>query len=128
MLVKYKNDYEKIAMGLLSFVPDLKPLDHLQTEMALYQNDPEYLLYLWRPADSQDFAGVVGIQRSQDIILVRHISLMPSERGSHQTFMIFDELAKLYPHQKLMGTFETTPLLVKWESKRTAADAGDDQQ
>ena len=83
MLVKYKNDYEKIAMGLLSFVPDLKPLDHLQTEMALYQNDPEYLLYLWRPADSQDFAGVVGIQRSQDIILVRHISLMPSERGSH---------------------------------------------
>ena len=24
MLYKYKNDYEKIAMGLLSFIPDLK--------------------------------------------------------------------------------------------------------
>ncbi len=24
MLYKYKSDYEKIAMGLLSFIPDLK--------------------------------------------------------------------------------------------------------
>lgn len=126
MLVKYKNDYEKIAMGLLSYVPDLKPLNHLQTEMALYQNDPEYLLYLWRPEGDRDFSGVVGIQLSSDIVLVRHVSLMPSERGNHQTYLIFTELAKLYPHQKLMGTFETTPLLVKWEQSQNQ-EAEDNQ-
>ena len=31
MLYKYKNDYEKIAMGLLSFIPDLKEISHLKS-------------------------------------------------------------------------------------------------
>ena len=36
MLVKYRKDYEKIAMGLLSYLPDLRNLKNLQEEMSLY--------------------------------------------------------------------------------------------
>lgn len=45
MLVKYKNDYEKIAMGLLSFIPDLKDVGHLKTELKMYTEDDSHALY-----------------------------------------------------------------------------------
>ena len=39
MLYKYKNDYEKIAMGLLSFIPDLKEISHLKSCIVLKMTD-----------------------------------------------------------------------------------------
>ncbi|MBF5067127.1 N-acetyltransferase, partial [Salmonella enterica subsp. enterica serovar Istanbul] len=46
MLVKYRKDYEKVAMGLLSFIPDFKDLIHLQTEMQWYQSTEDHQLLL----------------------------------------------------------------------------------
>ena len=34
MLVKYKSDYKKIAMGLLSFIPGLKDVNRLEAEIS----------------------------------------------------------------------------------------------
>ncbi|KLD60273.1 RibT protein, partial [Lactiplantibacillus plantarum] len=51
MLVKYRKDYEKVAMGLLSFIPDFKDLIHLQTEMQWYQSTEDHQLLLWRQGD-----------------------------------------------------------------------------
>ena len=48
MLYKYKDSYKKIAMGLLSFIPDLKDISHLQTELDWYQKDASRFLYLWK--------------------------------------------------------------------------------
>ena len=36
MLYKYKNDYEKIAMGLLSFIPDLNGIVLKMTDTFIY--------------------------------------------------------------------------------------------
>ncbi len=42
MLYKYKSDYEKIAMGLLSFIPDLKEIANLKTEIEWYEADSSH--------------------------------------------------------------------------------------
>ena len=46
MLYKYKNDYEKIAMGLLSFVPDLKEISHLKSCFEWYRAEDDRPLFM----------------------------------------------------------------------------------
>lgn len=123
MLVKYKHSYEKIAMGLLSFIPDLKDLNTLTNEMTLYQDDDSYILYLWKNS-ADDFAGVVGIEVTAQYIVVRQISLTPSERGEGKSLQILDELHGLYPDQKMMGSFETTKLVAKWVAYHKQQNTG----
>ncbi|MFD1671589.1 N-acetyltransferase [Agrilactobacillus yilanensis] len=113
MLVKYRGSYEKVAMGLLSFIPDLKDLNNLTNEMTLYQKDESHVLYLWKNKDN-DFSGVVGVEVADKYIVVRQISLIPSERGTGNSLEILDELHQLYPDQNMMGSFDTTKLVAKW--------------
>ena len=48
MLIQYKKDYEKTAMGLLSYLPDFKNIENLKEEVGLNQEDNDFLLYLYR--------------------------------------------------------------------------------
>ena len=67
MLYKYKKDYQKIAMGLLSFIAELKDISRLQSELKWYDAEDNRNLYLWKD-DSNDFVGIVGIEENDDII------------------------------------------------------------
>ncbi|KRL63559.1 hypothetical protein [Lactobacillus psittaci] len=100
MLVTYKKDYEKIAMGLLSFLPDLKNLDNLKEEMRLYDEDCEFKLYLYRE-NSSDFIGVVGIQVLPDFIMIRYLSLAPGFRSQKTQEQVLQNLQEEYPDKKL---------------------------
>lgn len=127
MLVKYKNDYEKIAMGFLSYLPDLKVMSNLKTELSLYTTDPDHELYLYKENNDDDFIGVVGVETGSDFLLVRHISLSPSVRDQATQFAILDDLAKLCgKDKKLMGSLETTQLIVAWERARKEQGFGTD--
>mgnify|MGYP001097840327 CR=1 FL=1 len=114
MLLKYKTDYEKIAMGLLSFIPDLNDVSRLKAELKWYQTEVGRQLLLWKNA-AGNIAGVVGVEQNKDYLIVRHLSLSPSDRQEGNSFKILDELAALYPEDKLMGTIATSALLGKWE-------------
>ncbi len=59
MLVPYKKDYEKVAMGLLSYLPDFKNLQNLKEEMQLYAEEPAHQLYLYWDED-QNIVGLAG--------------------------------------------------------------------
>ena len=117
MLVKYRKDYEKVAMGLLSFIPDFKELSHLRTEMQWYQSTDDHQLLLWQQADG-DFSGIIGIEIGSDFILVHHDSLSPEERTSTNQYQVLDELAALYPDKRVMGTLEMAPVIGAWERNR----------
>ncbi|MFC6181937.1 N-acetyltransferase [Lactiplantibacillus daowaiensis] len=117
MLVKYRKDYEKVAMGLLSFIPDFKDLSHLKTEMQWYQATDDHQLLLWRKADG-DFSGVIGIEIGSDFVLVRHDSLSPEDRTTANQGQMLDELATLYPTKRVMGTLEMAPIIGEWERNR----------
>lgn len=114
MLYKYKNDYEKITMGLLSFIPDLKEYSHLKTELNWYSGADERCLYLWKN-DNGDFIGIIGVEISDDILMVRHIAITPTERNEGVSFNMLSGLCELYPGRKMMGSLETAGLITKWE-------------
>lgn len=114
MLTKYRNDYAKIAMGFLSFEPDLKDYDHLQTELKLYTEEAGHELYLYKAAPDEDFTGVLGIETGPDFVMVRHLSLSPNVRNEATQFAVLADLRALYPQAKLMGSLENSPLITKF--------------
>ncbi|MFC4617858.1 GNAT family N-acetyltransferase [Camelliibacillus cellulosilyticus] len=78
MLFRYKKSYEKIAMGLLSFVPSEKDLKKLQQTIKHYEEDDDWQLYLWK---EEDIIGIIGIHLIGETAELEHISVSPSHRG-----------------------------------------------
>ncbi|MCI1985956.1 MAG: N-acetyltransferase [Lactobacillus sp.] len=126
MLTKYKHDYAKIAMGFLSFIPDLKDMDHLKTELTLYNEEPNHVLYLYREARDADFEGIVGVESGSDFVMLRHLSFSPSVRNQETEFAALADLYALYPDKKIMGSLETAPLIAKFNQHRKEAIDGTD--
>lgn len=77
MLIRYKKAYEKIAMGLLSFMPNEKDLKKLQQTMKNYESEDNWQLFLWK---EEDITGLIGVIISDDKVEVQHISVNPSHR------------------------------------------------
>jgi len=78
MLIRYKQAYEKIAMGLLSFVPSEKELPSLLNTIKRYEEEEDWQLFLWK---EEDIIGIIGIEIVGDIAELRHISVNPSHRN-----------------------------------------------
>ncbi|WP_088102300.1 GNAT family N-acetyltransferase [Halalkalibacter urbisdiaboli] len=78
MLIAYKPFNQKIAMGLLSFMPKEKDLKKLQKTIEQYEEDPEWKLYLWQ--EEADFVGVLGIKLQGEEALLQHLCVNPSHR------------------------------------------------
>lgn len=115
MLVKYSHNYQKIAMGFLSYMPELKDLDHVRMELQLYNDNQQHQLFLYKPQQNADFIGAVALEVQSQIILVRYISLSPAERSQQIMFQILDEVQEYYPDDKIMGSIELTPLIIRWQ-------------
>jgi len=96
MLLKYRSDYQKIAMGLLSLMPTFKDWDRLQHELAWYQAGDDRTLYLWKDT-YDDFAGAVGTQIQGNYLIVRLITLMPDKDVIENTWQLLDQLARAVP-------------------------------
>ncbi|MBB6448981.1 riboflavin biosynthesis RibT protein [Geomicrobium halophilum] len=78
MIMKYKPAYKKIAMGLLSYMPNLKDVKMLQETIQQYENDETMKLYLWKKED--DVVGVLGYQEQDGDLILRHVCVNPSYR------------------------------------------------
>ncbi|EKW98594.1 putative acetyltransferase [Ligilactobacillus saerimneri 30a] len=118
MLYKYKNDYQKIAMGLLSFIPDLKDFARLKQEIDWYQAEDNRALFLWKNED-EDFTGIIGVELNDEFIIVRQIAVSPAQRNEGVTYKMLTALSERLPNLKLMGNMETASFVTKWEQKRS---------
>jgi len=95
MLIRYKKNHEKIAMGLLSFMPIEKDVKHLQQTMKEYDTNPNWHLYLWREND--DVVGAIGLKIEDDInVVIQHISVNPSYRNIGIGQKMVEEIQTLY--------------------------------
>lgn len=95
MLIRYKKNLEKIAMGLLSFMPKEKDVKKLQQTIKEYENNPEWHLFLWKQDD--DIIGAIGVRIDNDInAVIQHISVSPSHRNTGVGKQMVKEVAKLY--------------------------------
>lgn len=79
MIIRYKKTFEKIAMGLLSFMPAEKNLKVLQATIKQYETEDSWQLFLWK--DEEDIIGLIGIYIvDENTISIQHISVNPSHR------------------------------------------------
>lgn len=110
MLIQYKKDFEKTAMGLLSYLSDFKNLDNLKDEMKLNQNNQDFKLYLFRNKEG-NIVGVIGTQEETKFVVVRYLSLAPGFREEKYETQIMVELKENNPDKKITALPEYTYLL-----------------
>ncbi|GAE35839.1 GNAT family N-acetyltransferase [Halalkalibacter akibai] len=94
MLVPYKTTNQKIAMGLLSFMPEEKDVKKLLKTIERYDSDPNWKLYLWK---KEDFVGVIGIFIKEDRAYLEHVCVNPSFRHEGIGRAMLNELRRILP-------------------------------
>ena len=120
MLLRYKKTYEKIAMGLLSYMPGDKSVKKLQETIHTYETDESWHLYLWK--EDEDFIGLIGIEMGNGEYTLQHISLNPSHRGEGIGKAMVSKLQTLFPEMQCKSTEATDSFIKKCISKEEGAD------
>lgn len=110
MLVRYKKALEKIAMGLLSFMPQEKDLKRLMETIQQYDQEENWTLYLWKK--DEEYVGIVGICTEDEIATIQHITVVPSYRGEGVAMDMLQELREL-GFEQIKPNEETEPFIEK---------------
>jgi riboflavin biosynthesis RibT protein len=111
MLIRYKKTFEKIAMGLLSFMPTEKDLKKLQQTMKQYEGEENLQLFLWKAGE--DIIGLVGVLMNEDSAKIQHISVNPSHRQQGIGKSMVKALHELFPNKKIIANENTESFLSK---------------
>ncbi|WLR49638.1 GNAT family N-acetyltransferase [Bacillus tianshenii] len=109
MLIKYKKSYEKIAMGLLSFMPTEKDVKRLQQTISQYEKDARWHLYLWK---EEDIIGIIGVKVEDGSAELQHVCVNPSHRYQGIGKKMLDALrqtlgeeVEIYPNEHTTAFF-----------------------
>ncbi|MBM4763293.1 GNAT family N-acetyltransferase [Bacillus sp. B15-48] len=113
MLIRYNKQYEKIAMGLLSFNPNEKNLQNLLKTINEYVSDQNSQLFLWK--EEEGVIGVVGIKFEDHEFKLQHLSVNPSHRDKGYGKLIVKALQEIYPNKKLTANEITASFIEKCE-------------
>lgn len=119
MLIRYKKSYEKIAMGLLSFMPSEKDLKKLQNTIKLYEEDENWQLYLYK---EEDIIGAIGVKIKENIAELRHISVNPSFRGQGKGTAMLKALVNQLGNKEIKPTEYTLEFFEKCDTTREHCD------
>ncbi|PGS47568.1 GNAT family N-acetyltransferase [Bacillus sp. AFS041924] len=104
MLIRYKKTYEKIAMGLLSFMPNEKNVKNLVNTIKEYETKDDNHLFLWK---LDDIVGIIGIQLLPDkVILIKHLSVNPSFRNQGIATSLYEAIRSQYTDYTIVTTQE----------------------
>lgn len=111
MLVRYKKTFEKIAMGLLSFMPQEKDVKRLMETIQAYEQNENWQLFLWKK--EEEYIGIVGILVQDAVAIVQHITVVPSYRGEGIAMEMLQALLKLGQFTEIKANGETEPFIKK---------------
>jgi riboflavin biosynthesis RibT protein len=111
MLIRYKKTFEKIAMGLLSFMPCEKELKKLLQTMKQYETEENWQLFLWKQEDIIGLIGVLFVNEHD--VEIQHISVNPSHRHQGVGKEMVKALHELYPDKKIKANENTVSFIEK---------------
>lgn len=111
MLIRYKKTFEKIAMGLLSFMPEHKEIKKLMDTMQSYENCEDWQLYLWKK--DEEYVGAIGVRVEDGTAIIQHITVIPSYRGEGVGTEMVAELCELDSFERVRAIDETEPFVQK---------------
>ncbi|MEH6942268.1 GNAT family N-acetyltransferase [Bacillus sp. JJ722] len=115
MLIRYKKILEKIAMGLLSFMPNGKDIKKLQATIKQYDTLENWQLYLWKEED--DMIGLIGIIiESDERVLIQHLTVNPSFRNQGIGRKMFQQIKEIYSNKEIVANEETASYIVKCDT------------
>jgi riboflavin biosynthesis RibT protein len=115
MLIRYKKNFEKIAMGLLSFMPTEKDLKKLQQTMKQYENEENWELFLWK---EEDIIGIIGISSNDSQnIEIQHICVNPSHRHQGIGKKMVKALKETLPTKNIIPTEQTAAFFEKCDKE-----------
>ena len=110
MLYRYKKAYEKISMGLLSFMPQEKDVKKLLETIQQYESNPDWHLFVWKKGE--DVVGIIGIRMENNTAILQHISVNPSHRGEGIAKKMIQSLpaqlqnAQIIPAEQVQAFFD----------------------
>jgi riboflavin biosynthesis RibT protein len=112
MLIRYKKTFEKIAMGLMSFMPTEKDLKKLQQTMKEYETEENHRLFLWK---EEDIIGLIGAIYHQDTntLEIQHVSVNPSHRFQGVGKRMVKALKEMYPDKNITSNVNTASFIEK---------------
>ena len=93
MLVRYKKALEKIAMGLISLMPQEKDIKRLMETIHHYEQNENWTLFLWKKGE--EYVGAVGIAVENDTTTIQHITVIPSYRGEGVALTMLRQLQEM---------------------------------
>lgn len=121
MLVRYKKALEKIAMGLISYMPQEKDVKRLMETIQQYELQDDWVLYLWKKGE--EYVGIVGILVQDTVATIQHITVLPSYRGEGVALEMLKELSDLGQFTSIQPSEDTEPFLQKCLPVLKEADA-----
>ncbi|WP_284141244.1 MULTISPECIES: GNAT family N-acetyltransferase [unclassified Virgibacillus] len=106
MLIRFKKNFEKIAMGLLSFMQEGKDIKKLQETIKEYETNPDWHLYLWK---EDDVLGAIGLKiEAGGKAIIQHISVNPSHRNAGIGKKMVNEIHQMYQEKYTVCANERT--------------------
>ncbi|WP_203361846.1 GNAT family N-acetyltransferase [Bacillus sp. REN10] len=112
MLIRYKKSFEKIAMGLLSFMPEEKEIKKLQQTIKSYEEKDDWQLYLWK---DEEIIGALGTKEQGGTIEIQHICVNPSYRMEGIGKSMVKELKEMHADKKIVPNSSTSKFFHKCE-------------
>ncbi|MBS1008380.1 riboflavin biosynthesis protein RibT [Leuconostoc suionicum] len=115
MLTQSRQSDEKTVMGILSLLPGLREISHLNAEIAWYHDNEARSLYVWQKESQGQVLGVLGVEiYNNNIAIIRHVALTPESRSVRNYFDMISDYQEQHPEAFLMGTLENQKLINKW--------------
>lgn len=119
MLNIVKKDQEKIAIGLLSYLPRFREFHRAQREFNWYESNPnERQLLLWRNNDTNHYSAIIGVEFAYGNVVVCLLAFgvdVPRHERRKRMFEILDALQRSYHGQMILGTMRTQDLITEWQ-------------
>lgn len=118
MLIRYKKSFEKIAMGLLSFMPEVADVKMLQEIIKEYDENENWHLFLWK---DEDILGAVGVRVGHEDVVVQHVSVNPSHRNMGIGKQMVQRISELFKEYNVCADVATESFLEKCESEHPSS-------
>lgn len=117
MLIRFKKSFEKIAMGLLSFMPAEKNLKQLQQTIKQYETADDWQLFLWK--QGEDIIGAIGvIFKGEDFVEIQHVTVNPSHRQQGIGKSMMTAVQDLYKTKSVVPNDETEAFFEKCKDNK----------
>ncbi|OFM52190.1 reductase [Aerococcus mictus] len=115
MLIPYISNYEKVVMGLLSYLDAYKSMDDLMAEMKRIKIGKRQL-YLWRDEETDNIVGIIGFDQDEEkeLVLVRYSSVNPSFDQNEITYAMLTALTQEFPMYTISGSLAMSDILKGW--------------